>query len=91
MAKKLLPTVLLLSTASVLIGVSATRAHAQNESWIRKDVLMSCLHQAKQRGITWKYLASVRNGGADLLIERARGGDVFICESNGRHLVPDYN
>ena len=91
MTKKLYLTVLLLSTASVLIGVSATMAYAQNESWIRKDVLMSCLQQAKQRGIAWKYLAYVENGRAHLLTERARGGDVFMCESNGRHAAPDYN
>ena len=76
--------------SSFLLG-SSDCVKAQNESWIKKETIISCMQQAKQRGIPWKYVAYVENGRAHLLTERARGGDVFICEANGRHAAPDYN
>ncbi|QNJ22188.1 putative conserved secreted protein [Synechococcus sp. MIT S9220] len=76
----------------VLINMDANRSgYAQNESWIKKDILLSCLQQAKKEGISWNYLAYVQNGRAHLLTERVRGGDVFMCEVNGNHASPDYN
>jgi len=76
--------------SSFLLG-NLNSALAQNESWIRKETLISCIQQAKQRGISWKYVAYVENGRAHLLAERGRGGDVFMCEANGQHRAPDYN
>ena len=67
------------------------RGYAQNENWIKKDSLLSCLKQAKKEGISWNYLAYVQNGRAHLLTERVRGGDVFMCEASGQHASPDYD
>lgn len=76
----------------VLICMDVNRSvYAQNESWMSKDILLSCLQQAKKEGISWNYLAYVQNGRAHLLTERVRGGDVFMCEVNGKHAYPDYN
>jgi hypothetical protein len=47
--------------------------NAQNNNWIEKKTLMSCLEQAKRQGVSWKYLAYVENGGAHLLARRERG------------------
>jgi len=75
---------------SFLLG-NLNSALAQNESWIRKETLLSCIQQAKQRGISWNYVAYVESGRAHLLDKRSIGGDVFICNANGKHVAPDYN
>lgn len=76
--------------ASLSLG-AVESANAQNESWIKRETLSSCIQQAYKQGISWNYVAYVESGTAHLLSERARGGDVFLCEADGRHGVPDYN
>ena len=64
---------------------------AQNDSWIEKQTLLSCLSQARDQGIDWKYLAFVENGNAHLLLYRDRGGDVFLCRADQMHAAPNYH
>ena len=64
---------------------------AQNDSWIEKQTLLSCLSQAREQGIDWKYLAFVEKGNAHLLLYRERGGDVFLCRADQMHAAPNYH
>ena len=69
----------------------SAKADAQNDSWIEKQTLLSCLSQARDQGIDWKYLAFVENGNAHLLLYRDRGGDVFLCRADQMHAAPNYH
>ena len=73
------------------LGLAPSMVNAQNNNWIEKKTLISCLEQAKRQGVSWKYLAYVENGGAHLLARRERGGDVFICSANQIHASPVYH
>ena len=64
---------------------------AQNESWIEKQTLLSCLSKAREEGVDWKYLAFVEKGNAHLLLYRERGGDVFLCRADQMHAAPNYH
>ena len=69
----------------------SAKADAQNDSWIEKQTLLSCLSQAREQGIDWKYLAFVEKGNAHLLLYRERGGDVFLCRADQTHAAPNYH
>ena len=64
---------------------------AQNDSWIERQTLLSCLSKAREEGVDWKYLAFVEKGNAHLLLNRERGGDVFLCRADQMHAAPNYH
>ena len=75
----------------VPLALFPARGAAQNDSWIERQTLLSCLSQASEQGIDWKYLAFVEKGNAHLPLYRERGGDVFLCRADQMHAAPNYH
>ena len=78
-------------TLVVSVVLLPSKGVAQNDSWIDGKTLLSCLSKAREEGIKWKYLAFVEKGNAHLLLNRERGGDVFLCRADQMHAAPNYH